>query len=484
MAEIRDSGIREAVQDQARSYRNADQQLQDILRDMQQNRSRSVALAQVEVEALSEAGKAALQRAVAQQLKGQLPPNLAKALADGKLDANLLGRLTQRVANANDPNATNRTPKAESPEAARNMAKDGQMPEHALRWTQFVQRIQHIPGAQVHGRSGTAGVKGEGTTLIEMLSQSLGANGAGLRAPGLAALAVRDLGVLSPGQRALLLDATFGPELAAKLQSLGVEDPLQLVRAGALPEGRAELSTALNMPRGRLLAFLMRAELLKIGPGTNGELGMRPEFLAPLKDAGVAMLGTLAALRMVSHEELNHIYQQLRMGLGGYALNPKGGRPVLKRDLLHWARVAARRPSDIMLLDREHAGQSIENEDAQEIISAWYLENLFWEELAQRRDKENRRVERDDRERRDQQRQDDERREREDDEDRAYRDDLPELAADDARSDEMMCFWISDYNTTGHMAGILRRMYVCIDPETGGIIPQQLESEHVDMSSV
>lgn len=478
MAEIRDSAFREVVQDQSRARQSADQQLEELLRDIKQNQARAAQLAKVEIDALSEAGKSHLQRAVAEQLKGQLPPNLAKALAEGKLDANLLSRLLDRVANANDPNAAGRTPKADSPEAARNMAKDGQMPEHALRWAQFVQRVQHIPGANIQQRSGTAGVKGEGTTLIEMLSQTLGAAGAGFRAPGLAALATRDLGLLSPAQRAMLLEATFGVDLAQAMQELGVQDPLQLVRAGALPEGRAELAEALGMPRGRLLAFLMRAELLKIGPGNNGELGMRPEFLGPLKEAGIAMLGTLAALRALSHEELNFIYQQLRLAMGGQFINRRGGRPVLKRDLLHWARVAARRPSEIMLTDREAAGHILQGEDAEEIIGAWYLENLFWEELAERRDSERRRADRDERERRQRERQERDAHDEEEDE-RAYRDDLPEMREDDERDDNLICFWISDYNTTGHMAGILRRMYVCIDPDTGGIIPQQLEAEYV-----
>ncbi|MEM6533215.1 MAG: hypothetical protein AAF654_11350 [Myxococcota bacterium] len=474
MAEIRDNQLQDRFREQARARQSADEQLSDLFKQIQQNRAQASLLTQVDVEALTPAAKAALQQQIAELLKGQLPPNLAKALAEGDMDANLLSRLIQRVANANDPNATGKTPKADSPEAARNLAKDGSMPEHALRWTQFVQRSQHVPGAQIHNRGGAAGIKAEGTTLLELLSQAAG--GAGLRAPGLAALATRDLGLLSPMQRAVLLEATFGPQLAAALQEMGVEDPLQLVRAGALPEGRAELAAALNMPRGRLLAFLMRAELLKIGPGNNGELGMRPEFLAALKDSGVAMLGTLAALRMLNHEELNFIYQQLRAGLGAFSMNPRGGRPVLKRDLLHWARVAARRPSEIMLLDQENAGGELKQTDAQELVSAWYLENLLWEELAERRDSDRRRVERDDRDRRDrQQREGSEH----DEDEQPYRDDLPEMEYDHGRGDDLVCFWISDYNTTGHMAGMLRRMYVCIDPESGAIIPQHVEAEYV-----
>lgn len=479
MAQIGDKqSYRELTQDARRAAASGDEALEQLLKDMRVGKAQAADVARLDLDALTEAGRANLQRAVADQLKGQLPPHLAKALVDGKLGADLLTKLLDRVANTNDPNATLKTPTANSPESARQQAKDGSMPEFGLRWAQFVQKAQHVPGLSIHSRSGVAGVKGEGTTLIEMLSQSLAAGGAGLRTPGMAMLATRDLGLLSPEQRAVLLEATFGPELAGKMAELGIQDPLQLVRAGAMPEGRAELALALDMPRGRLLAYLMRAELLKIGPGNNGELGIRPEFLAPLKNAGIGMLGTLAALRALSHEELNAIYQQLRLAMGGLAMSRSGGRPVLKRDLLHWARVAARRPSEIMLLDREAIGKAMEHHDAQELVQAWYLENLFWEELARRRGNEEYRIDREERERQRREREEQEERDQEDAED-ALADDLPEMRYDEGRNDDLVCFWISDYNTVGHMAGILRRMYVCIDPGTGALIPQHLEAEYV-----
>ena len=106
-----------------------------------------------------------------------------------------------------------------------------------------------------------------------MLGQKMDADGPGLRTPKLVERAMADL---SPGQRGALMRATFGDRLASELMRVGIEDPLQLVRAGSLPDARATLAKALNIPRGRLLGLLMRAEMLKIGPGRNGELGIRP----------------------------------------------------------------------------------------------------------------------------------------------------------------------------------------------------------------
>src|SRR5206468_2534499 len=118
--------------------------------------------------------------------------------------------------------------------------------------------------------------------------------GPGLRSPK---LVERGLETLSPAQRDLLLRAAVGEGLALRLKDLGVTDPLLLVKAGALPEGRAALAEALGMDRGKLLTLLLRTELLKVGGGKNGELGIRPDLLGPLYHSGIAMLGTLAFLR-------------------------------------------------------------------------------------------------------------------------------------------------------------------------------------------
>src|SRR5207247_3725204 len=162
-----------------------------------------------------------------------------------------------------------------------------------------------------------------------------------------------------------------------------VHHPLQFGRAGSLPEARAELAMALNMPRARLLGLLMQAELLKIGAGRNGELGLRPELLGPLRDAGIAMLGTLAALRGLSRQELTYVYNLLRAASGGMGRALRGTRPPVKRDLTHWARAASRKPSEILLPDVEK--HNLSRNDAQELVQAWYMENLLWDALAQAR---------------------------------------------------------------------------------------------------
>ena len=46
------------------------------------------------------------------------------------------------------------------------------------------------------------------------------------------------------------------------------------------------------------------------------------------------------------------------------------------------------------------------------------------------------------------------------------------------RQDNLMCFWITDFSA-GPVAGMVRRMYVCVDPKSGQIIPQGLDVEYL-----
>ena len=55
---------------------------------------------------------------------------------------------------------------------------------------------------------------------------------------------------------------------------------------------------------------------------------------------------------------------------------------------------------------------------------------------------------------------------------------FPDLEYDPNRTDSLMCFWITDFNADLLNPGSVRRMYVCIDPDTGAIIPQSIEQEH------
>ena len=479
MSEIRNKGsdFVDPSHDIARERARADDQIRDLIKSIQKDRTHAAELARVDPKTLGAATQAQLAQLIGQELKGQIPAQLAQQLAAGNVAVDVLDRLMQRLANASSTDPNQRLGKATSLEAARDLATDRSVPQQALRWTQFVQKVLHVPGSRVQDRAGSAAPKGEGTTLLETLGQRGGlVSAAGLRSPKLVETSIADL---SPGQRAQLMRSTFGEKLAGELGRLGIRDPLHFVKSGVLPEHRADLAQALGLSRAHLLGLLMRAELLKIGPGRNGELGIRPEFLGPLKQAGLVMLGTLGILRSLTREELSHIYGKLRTASGGFARTMKGGRPPVKRDLIHWAKNAGRKASDILLPDIGGRGPHLGSGDAQELIQAWYMENLLYEQLAyarrRRQDDEQgliRRVSRDDREEKHDRRGRDGR-----EEDPEWVDDMiPELEHDPHRADQLVCFWITDFNTDPTMPGSMRRMYVCIDPDSGAIIPQTIEA--------
>ncbi|MBC7793528.1 MAG: hypothetical protein H7Z43_07455, partial [Clostridia bacterium] len=129
----------------------------------------------------------------------------------------------------------------------------------------------------------------------------------------------------------------------------------------------------------------------------------------------------------------------------------------------------------IMLTDREQMSGQLGRGDASELVQAWYLENLFWTELAAHK-----RIERDQQQRRDRGQQD---QQEPDDElgvqKRDWHEEVPAMKFDEHRGDRLMCFWITDYNAHSHNSGVMRRMYVCIDPDTGAVIPQSIDAEFV-----
>jgi len=475
MAEIRDRPVRQPdINEQvARSRRQADEQIYQTLKNVQKDRTKLIELARVDVKQVESSTREAIAKTVGEMLKGQIPGDVYQTLVSGTVAATVLDKMLQRLANSVD--VSRELTRAPTAEAARQLASDPSAPQQALRWAQFVQRAQHVPGADIQGHAGSAAPKSEGTTLAEMLGSRLQQGGANLRSPQLIERAMVDL---SPRQRAALMQAVFGERLAVKLAELGIKDPLAFVKSGTLPGDRAALAGALDMSRGKLLALLYGTEMLKIGPGKGGELGMRPELLSALRNSGIAMLGTLAALKGLSHEELAFIYARLRGEASGF-FTSTGGRPVLKRDLIHWSRVAGRRPSQILLPGEEDLAK-LKSQDpglAQELVQAWYLENLFWQELAYaRRHKEKEhqgqgqgQPDREDEDKREEQQRD-----------RKNRDDnLPDMQYDPNRQDHLMCFWITDFGTVPGSLGGVRRMYVCVDPRSGAIIPQAIEAEYV-----
>ena len=484
MAKVGDFRAEELAQQAKEAFRDArsgELQIDDLVKAVQKDRSKAAELLRVDIKSLPEGAKAKLMQMIGEQLKGQIPSQLAKSLAAGNVATDILEQLMQRLANSSGANLNSRFGKAPDAQAARDMATDKSVPQQALRWTQFVQKVLHVPGARTQGRAGVASPKGEGTTLLELLGSKLSTDGGpGLRSPKLVDRGMQDL---SPGQRAFLMKATFGEKLANELMRLGIDDPLQFVQAGALPEARAELALSLKMPRARLLGLLMRAELLKIGPGRNGELGIRPELLGPLRHAGLTMLGTIGVIKTLSREEMAYIYMLLRKASGGFAKAVKGGRVIVKRDLIHWSRSASRRPSEILLADADERGPRFDRADARELIQAWYMENLLWEQLAHARryreeldEAHRQRVYREEQERQEGRRG---RGDGEDDDEPDWIDDLDsELEYDDQRADNLMCFWITDFNVDPSQPMAMRRMYVCIDPASGAIIPQSIEATY------
>jgi hypothetical protein len=470
MTEIRDRGVPAELQLPRPGARSPDDELRELLKEMARDKRRAVQLVQVEVKALGSEARQQLGQMLAHELAGQLPAALAQAVAQAQVGPEVLTALAQRLANAYSTD-DRRLGQALTPDAARTQASDGTVPQQALRWTQFVQRTTHVPGGGVQGRAGSAAPKGEMATFAELVGQRRASAGAaGLRTPR---PVERSLADLSPGQRSMLMQATFGDPLAGELMGLGITDPLTFVKAGALPAGRAALAGALGMSRGKLLAHLMRAELLKIGSGKSGELAMRPDLLVPLYHAGIAMIGTLAALRGLPGDELGRVYRMLRQAAGGFARAVKNSRPPLKRDLVHWARTAARRPSDILLADADELGGKLPRGDAQELIAAWYLESRLWDLLARHRQDDL------DGSRQGDEREGSEDRDKHDDDHRDGPDDEPfsDFEYDEKRNDRLMCFWITDFGTDPAMPRSMRRMYVCVDPDTGAILPQQVEAE-------
>jgi len=275
---------------------------------------------------------------------------------------------------------------------------------------------------------------------------------------------------LNPSQRAALMKAAVGKGLAGKLQTLGLGDPMSFAKAGSLPSARASLAASLGLSRSQLLRLLFRAELLQIGPGRTGELALKPEFLGPLVGAGVTMLGTLAALRGLPAGVMQALFERFRRA-GGNKLGRGGTRKPSKRDMLHWSKQAARRRTLILLPGEEELEGEERSASAEELVQAWYLEQLLWGELEEERQRYRWQADQEEAERRLR-----ERLQREDEAARAYPLDEPALELDPYRGDQLVCFWITDFASDPTSPGSMRRMYVCVDPDSGGIIPQFVEA--------
>ena len=120
-------------------------------------------------------------------------------------------------------------------------------------------------------------------------------------------------------------------------------------------------------------------------------------------------------------------------------------------DLRRWSKTAKKRGSEILLAGESHPHVGMRPEDAEERIQAWYLESLLQRRIEDEEAGHGRR----------------------DDESDDWR-----LEHDEERNDGLICFWIDTYNPTGSQKGSLHRMYVCVDPQSGAILPQSIEAEY------
>lgn len=313
-------------------------------------------------------------------------------------------------------------------------------------WTEFVQAPTNAQQGQNRGDGSQ-----EGQPTHQLFAQELvhSNDGPSLRQPQLAGDPFK---AMSNKQKLDLMSAAFGEAFAKAAKDLGFRDPAALMKAAANPEMRAALADKLGMSRGALTAELSKAEMLTIGPGAHGEQALRPQHLPALRGAGVVTLPQLAAMRGLPVGQFEVLYQMVRSQFSGFAKALTGERPILKKDLQHWSKVAGRKKSAI--LDQEWDETPKKNGDAEELIMSWYLEHF--NELEEKRRKHvepgeaaNKIVL------------------------AGHSDVLPSMLQFDlARDDGLICFWVERPNYNADRPSFTEKVYVCLDPKTG-IIDQK-----------
>ncbi len=321
-------------------------------------------------------------------------------------------------------------------------------------WGQFVQsttNAQSARDAQALSREGLQ----EGQAPHELHAQEIPRReaeiqrGAGLRTP---ALIGDGFAGLNNKQKLDIMTAGFGRELAMALKESGIRDPSQLLKAASTPEGREMLAKQLGLSRAQLVVHLARAEMLSIGPGRNGEQALRPQHLPALQSAQIVTQSQLASVHGMGSERFSEVFQNVRENFSGFARAMSGDRPVLKKDLQHWAKSAAKRKSS--LLDAEWDELPRKNGDAEELIMGWYLEH--WNEIEDKRREaaEQRELEKEARE-------------------ALKRGDVdlpvPKSEYDPSRDDGLICFWIERPNLDFNRPTLTEMVYICLDPRTGMI---------------
>lgn len=303
-------------------------------------------------------------------------------------------------------------------------------------WGDFVQAPTNAQGAQ------NKAIDQQQLLGEELKSAGQELEGAGLRSPQFAG---EPFTALSNKQKLTLMTEAFGSELAGQLKQNGIREPLGLVRAGLTAEARAGLSQQLGVGRGELLVHLARSELMLVGPGRNGEQALRPQHLPALAGSGIVTLAQLGAAKGLSPEQFDGLYAQIRGNFSGFARALSGERPILKKDLAHWAKSAAKKKSSI--LDSEWDDSPRRTGDAEEQIMAWYLQHFAELEKKQH-----------DRHLKD-----------------ALKLELPLMRHDPLRDDGLVCYWIEKPSFDTNRPTFSEMVYVCLDPKTGVVDPRQKE---------
>jgi hypothetical protein len=327
----------------------------------------------------------------------------------------------------------------------------------AKNWNSFVQAATSAQGPQESLPLSKDGLR-EGQAPHELLAKELpnSQKGEPLTAAGLRSPArVGDpFGGLNNKQKLDIMTAAFGKDLALAMKDLGVRDPASLLRMVAKPDAREALANQLGLSRAQLTVHLVRAEMVSIGPGRSGEQALRPQHLPALQQANIVTTSHLATVNALPKEQFSEVFQTVRQNFSGFAKALTGERPILKKDLQHWAKAASRRKSD--LLDASWDDMPKKNGDAEEMIMAWYLEH--WADLeGEREEKARREVEK----------------ERAREIEKQLK--LPESKYDPARDDGLICFWIERPNLDWERPTLTEMVYVCLDPRTGLIDMKQKE---------
>jgi hypothetical protein len=421
------SGAQELTRKAERERGASEHELDRILSEIKRDVSKATLLAGMDLSLLEPEQLLEVRKLLAALLKDQLPPELLAQILDGSVELATLTKLAELLSQQGGS--------GEAPKAAGEASGTDTM----------------LSPEQTENEPHGASRKGGKTLEREPDSATRQTR------PG------RDLGasttVLQPKDASLNLEqlppSAFKSALDALFKRFGSEDPRTLIHHLQDPANRAALAKDLGLSRGQLLGILYRLEMLQIGKGRNGEAALQLHHLPPLEAAGISMMASLEQLRSLPEQELNWFYRAL--------LHFKV--KISRRDLRHWMVSASKKRSEL-LSDQEPGERDITLERAEELAYSWYLETRYWEALERYR-----------RERQEPQHREDPSPEEDAEQGEDPNQDSPvEIVHDEQREDGLVCFWITDYAPLGAKKQATRHAYVCVDPQSGALIPQSIEA--------